>query len=70
MALCFTANSAVHAWEFLICQQWVAVISSIRYFFSVTTNEQCVSVMVWYTSQQRVFLHDTYMKYNLLESVG
>jgi hypothetical protein len=26
--------------------------------------------MVWYTLEQRVFLYDTCVKYNLLESVG
>jgi hypothetical protein len=31
-ALCFTASSVVHAWEFMICQQWAAVISSISRF--------------------------------------
>jgi hypothetical protein len=45
-ALCFMASSAVHALEFMICQQWVAVISSISRFFSITTNEQYVAS--WY----------------------
>jgi hypothetical protein len=27
---------------FMICQQWVAVISSISCLFSVTVSEQCV----------------------------
>jgi hypothetical protein len=58
-ALCFTANSAVHAWEFMICQQWAAVISSISRLFSVTISKQCVR----YTSEQCVFLYDTYVKY-------
>jgi hypothetical protein len=35
-ASCFTASSAVHAWDFaMICQQWVAVIVSISCVFSV-----------------------------------
>jgi hypothetical protein len=31
-ALCFTVSSVVHVWEFMICQQWAAVIGSIGRF--------------------------------------
>jgi hypothetical protein len=53
---------------FMICQQWTAVISCISRFFSVTISEQCDNVMVRYTSEQRVFLYGTCLKYDLLES--
>jgi hypothetical protein len=42
-ALRFTANNAVHAWEFfMMCQQLAEVISSISHLFSITTTEQSV----------------------------
>jgi hypothetical protein len=41
----------------------VAGIISIRCLFSVTVSEECVPVLVQYTLEQRVFLHDTYFKY-------
>jgi hypothetical protein len=54
MVLCFTASSAVHAWEFMICQQCAAVISSFSPLFSVTTSKQ--SVPSWHgTLQSNVY---------------
>jgi hypothetical protein len=44
MALCFTASSAVHAWEF-VCDL-LAVISSISHFFSELVSVVARQVVV------------------------
>jgi hypothetical protein len=61
MALCFTASSAVHVWEF-VHDFPAAIFSSISHLFSVTVSEQW-RVMARYTLEQCVFLYDSYVKY-------
>jgi hypothetical protein len=48
----------------MICQHQAAVINAISHLSSVT-----VSSMVRYSLERRVFLYDTYVKYDLLENV-
>jgi hypothetical protein len=43
---------------FMIGQQWAAVINPISHLFLVTVSEQCVLSL-----EQRVFLYDSYVKY-------
>jgi hypothetical protein len=66
-AFCFTASSAVHAWEFVYdLQKWAVVISSISRLLSVTINEQFVSSWCGILQSDVYFCTDTY----LLESAG
>jgi hypothetical protein len=67
IALCFTVSSAVHAWEFMICEQQAAVISSISHLFSVTVCEQCG--MSWCSilySNLYLCMNDIYVKYRFV----
>jgi hypothetical protein len=46
------------------------VISGMSHLFPVNTKSAVCHDMVRNTLEQRVFPYDTYVKYNLLESVG
>jgi hypothetical protein len=48
---------------FVVSRQHLSVPSAICSHLKLVNN-------VWYTSEQRVLLYDTYVQYDLLESVG
>jgi hypothetical protein len=52
----------------MICQQWAAVITSISRLFSELVSSVLRHDAVYF--RERVFLYYTYVKYDLLESVG
>jgi hypothetical protein len=52
----------------MIYQQWVAVITSISRLFSELVSSVLHHDVVYFT--ERVLLYYTYVKYDLLESIG
>jgi hypothetical protein len=70
MALCFTVSREVHAWEFMICQQEAAVISSISHLFSVIVSEQHGTSWCNILQSNSYFCMTPVWNTDLLESVG
>jgi hypothetical protein len=63
-AVCFTASSAVHTWEFVYGLSSVGTSYQLHEPFVLIYSQWAVwYVMVRFTLEQRVFLYDTYVKY-------
>jgi hypothetical protein len=57
-------GSCVSVYDFVSSRQQLSVP------LTICCQLQLVRVMVWYTSEQRVFLHDTYVKYGSAGKCG